>query len=76
MTNVAKRNKLSSKEHNGDYISEDLIKLNMSYGLDAINITTEFGLIETQTYLDHMRYEKNLFDRYWELYYKSKKWVK
>jgi len=76
MINVAKRNKLRSKEHNGDYISEDLIKLKMSYGLDAINIAPEFGLIETQTYLDHIKCEKNLFQRYWELCYQSKKWVK
>ncbi len=73
MINVAKRNNLSSKEHNGDYISEDLIKLKMSYGLDAINIAPEFGLIETQTYLDHLKYEENLFQRYWELCYQSKK---
>ena len=76
MINVAKRNKLSSKEHNGDYISEDLIKLKMSYGLDAINIAPEFGLIETQTYLDHLKYEKNLFQRYCDLCYQSKKRVK
>ena len=48
----------------------------MSYGLDAINIAPEFGLIETQTYLDRIKCEKNLFDRYWELCYKSEKWVK
>ena len=36
MMNVAKRNKLSSKEHNGDYISEDLFKLKISYALTPL----------------------------------------
>ena len=50
MVAVAKQNNLKSKEHNGDYISEELIKLKMDSGLDSINIAPEFGLIETDTY--------------------------
>ena len=76
MVNVAKKNNLKSKEHNGDYIPEKLIKLKMSKGLDSINIAPEFGLIETQTYLNKINNQKELFDRYWEICYQSKKWVK
>ena len=76
MVNVAKKNNLKSKEHNGDYIPEKLIKLKMSKGLDSINIAPEFGLIETQTYLNKINNQKKLFERYWEICYQSKKWVK
>ena len=76
MINVAKKNNLKSKEHNGDYIPEKLIKLKMSKGLDSINIAPEFGLIETQTYLNEINNQKELFERYWEICYQSKKWVK
>jgi hypothetical protein len=48
----------------------------MSKGLDSINIAPEFGLIETQTYLNEINNQKELFERYWEICYQSKKWVK
>ena len=73
MVAIAKKNNLKSKEHNGDYITEKLIRLKMSYGLDGINIAPEFGLIETQTYLDNMKHRGDLFNRYWELCYNRKK---
>ena len=72
MINVAKHWGLISKEHNGDYIPSDLIKEKMSLGLDSINIAPEFGLIETQTYLDN-----NIdINKFWEICYKSKRWEK
>tara|TARA_B100001559_G_scaffold104336_1_gene87837 strand:- start:660 stop:1631 length:972 start_codon:yes stop_codon:yes gene_type:complete len=76
MVNVAKKNNLKSKEHNGDYIPEELIGLKMRNGLNSINIAPEFGLIETQTYLNQIKNRKQLFDRYWEICYNSKKWEK
>ena len=76
MVNVAKKNNLKSKEHNGDYIPEELIGLKMRNGLNSINIAPEFGFIETQTYLNQIKNRKQLFDRYWEICYNSKKWEK
>ena len=72
MINVAKHWKLISKEHNGDYIPAELIKEKMALGLDSINIAPEFGLIETQTYLDN----GIDIDRFWEICYESKRWEK
>ena len=54
MINIQKNNVLS-KEHNGDYMPEKLINEKMSLGLDSINIAPEFGLIETETYLDKIK---------------------
>jgi len=72
MVKVAKSWNLLSKEHNGDYIPVRLIKEKMSLGLDSINIAPEFGLIETQTYINN---GINL-DKFWKICYDSKRWEK
>jgi len=75
MIKVAKRHGLISKEHNGDYIPVEIIKEKFDLGLDAINIAPEFGLIETLTYLGEIK-DKKIFDRFWQICYDSKRWVK
>ena len=42
MIAVARKYKLISKEHNGDYIPVEVIKEKFSLGLDCINIAPEF----------------------------------
>ena len=75
MINVCKHHNLLSKEHNGDYIPIGVIKQKFELGLDSINIAPEFGLIETQTYLDNITDEETLFE-FWNICYKSNKWIK
>jgi hypothetical protein len=75
MIKVCKQNNLLSKEHNGDYIPVSVIKEKFNLGLDSINIAPEFGLIETQTYLDFIK-DDIIFNEYWKMCYDSKKWVK
>jgi hypothetical protein len=75
MIAVARKYKLISKEHNGDYIPVATIKEKFNLGLDCINIAPEFGLIETQTYLEEIK-NGSLLDRFWQICYDSKKWVK
>jgi fructose/tagatose bisphosphate aldolase len=75
MIAVAKKHNLLSKEHNGDYIPVSVIKEKFDLGLDAINIAPEFGLIETQTYLDNIK-EDSILDKFFNICYESKKWVK
>jgi hypothetical protein len=76
MLAVAKKHGLVSKEHNGDYIPAATIHEKFNLGLDSINIAPEFGLIETQTYLDYLGKDSSLFDEFWQICYKSNKWVK
>ena len=74
---VSKYNYLS-KEHNGDYIDVLLIKKKFANGLNAINIAPEFGLIETNCYLNLIKTDKNLLNTFYEICYQSgfwKKWV-
>jgi fructose/tagatose bisphosphate aldolase len=75
MVSVVKKYNLLSKEHNGDYIPVSTIREKFALGLDSINIAPEFGLIETQTYLDEIK-DPNLFQSFWKICYESKKWEK
>jgi len=76
MIDIGKKYNLLTKEHNGDYIPVDTINGKFKLGLDAINIAPEFGLIETQTYLDQMEENSDVFNQFYQLCYDSKRWVK
>jgi len=75
MIAVAKSSNLLTKEHNGDYIPVSIVHEKFNLGLDAINIAPEFGLIETQTYLDFIT-DKQFINDFWKICYDSKKWTK
>jgi len=64
-----------SKEHNGDYLPNAVIKSKFDNGLTAINIAPEFGQLETKVYVEECRRLK-LFDIFYDICYKSGKWVK
>ena len=72
MINVARDYNLLSKEHNGDYMPVDLINEKMELGLDSINIAPEFGLVETQCYIDN----GIDLEKFWKICYNSKRWEK
>jgi len=76
MIEVCNEYDLLSKEHNGDYISEDLIAKKFSEGLYAINIAPEFGRIETQTVIDMIGTDSEDFNLFFRLCKESMKWVK
>lgn len=75
MISICKYHNLISKEHNGDYIPVSTIKEKFDLGLDSINIAPEFGLIETLTYINEIK-DNELFEKYFQICYNSKKWVK
>jgi hypothetical protein len=80
MLKVLKPYGLLSKEHNGDYLGGPLVQAKMKAGLDAINIGPEFGLVETQTYLDAIKESSTQPDffltLFWQLCYDSKRWTR
>jgi hypothetical protein len=77
MIKVVDKFGLISKEHNGDYLSNELVKSKFGNGLDCINIAPEFGQIETKVILEEIKtnYPK-LFDEFYNICYESKRWVK
>ena len=70
---VCKYWNLMSKEHNGDYLSNQEIKDKFNIGLDAINIAPEFGQLETLCYLENIG---DNFEKFYQLCYESKRWEK
>jgi len=63
-----------SKEHNGDYIDNLVIKEKFYIGLDAINIAPEFGCMQTEALLQNI--DENEFEFYYNLCLKSNTWKK
>ena len=70
---VCKYWKVLSKEHNGDYLSNEEMKDKFNVGLDSINIAPEFGQLETLCYLEHMGDD---IEDYYQICYDSKRWEK
>ena len=73
MIGICKKFGKRSKEHNGDYLSNNEYKERFDMGLDSINIAPEFGQLETLCYLDEM---SNDIEDYYQICYKSKRWEK
>ena len=61
-----------SKEHNGDYLTNEDIKVRFESGLHSLNIAPEFGQLETLCYLEHM----DDIEDYYKICYDSKRWEK
>lgn len=76
MIQVCKKNSLLSKEHNGDYLTTDLIHEKFALGLDSINIAPEFGQIETSIVLDLLRDKPESIDLFYKLCWESGRWKK
>jgi len=74
MIQICKKYNKLTKEHNGDYITQDCKNRKFNFGLDCINIAPEFGLIETKTIMQYINeYE---FETFFNICYTSKKWEK
>lgn len=61
-----------TKEHNGDYLNYDELKLRFDTGLTSLNIGPEIAQIETLTYLEYMDNEQ--IDDFYKICLDSKKW--
>ena len=74
MVKVCNKYGVLSKEHNGDYLTSEEIKIRFDNGLSAINIAPEFGVFETDILLEYMTEEQK--ETFYNICYKSNKWVK
>jgi len=73
MIAVCKKFGKKSKEHNGDYLSNNEYKARFDLGLDAINIAPELGQLETLCYLDEMGDD---IEDFYQICYHSNRWRK
>jgi len=77
MVEVCNKFNLLSKEHNGDYLPIEEMKIRFDLGLSAINIAPELGQLETDIYLDMlMNLPELFFDELYKICFKSKRWRK
>lgn len=74
MINICNKFGLLSKEHNGDYLDIEDIKIRFELGLSAINIAPEFGVFETNILLENMTEEQK--DTFFNICHESNKWKK
>lgn len=78
MIALGKKYNIMTKEHNGDWLTDENIKDKFDEGLSALNIAPEFGMIETKQILfDIYDYIKPYIqERFYQLCLESGKWKK
>jgi len=80
MVDVARSFGKISKEHNGDYLENKLVKEKFDIGLDSINIAPEFGQIQTKVYIQKIEEQcPDAMEDFFNICLESgrwKKWVK
>jgi len=79
MIKLSQEFNILTKEHNGDWISDNEIKDKFNHGLSALNIAPEFGMIETKVILqeiDNLANSEEYFETFFKVCYESKNWVK
>ncbi len=52
LSNITHKYGTGLKEHNGDYLCNEILLEHPVIGLDAMNVAPEFGLVETEALLD------------------------
>lgn len=78
MKKIAENNGILLKEHNCDYLNLEQIKLRKLYGISAINIAPELGVIQTNL-IYNLGMQLNLkkeISNFIKLVLRKKKWVK
>ena len=75
---ICNRAGVNIKVHNGDYLSEEAIRLHPKLGIHAANVAPEFAVTETRTLLRLLEEHSlnKLRERFLELSYNSGRWKK
>jgi fructose/tagatose bisphosphate aldolase len=76
MVELVNKYNFISKEHNGDWVSVNIIKQKMELGLECINIAPEFGMIESRVILNNIKNNSEHYNKIHDLCLKSEKWKK
>lgn len=57
---ITAANAMELKEHNGDYLPDDILLMHPALGVGSSNVAPEYGVMETRAYLELARLEKKL----------------
>jgi D-tagatose-1,6-bisphosphate aldolase subunit GatZ/KbaZ len=76
MLSIAKKYGLEAKEHNGDWVAQDLVIKKEKLGLHFINIAPELGEIETKVILEHLQQNPSDVESFYQICFESGRWKK
>lgn len=76
MLSIAAKYGLTAKEHNGDWVSHDILEKKKKLGLEHINIAPEFGELETKVLLKYFSRFPADKEVYYQLCLESGRWKK
>jgi hypothetical protein len=74
MVDICKRFDKKTKEHNGDYLTNEELEIRFDNGVDSLNIGPEIAQIQTLTYLEHMN--EIQINEFYQICFDSKQWEK
>ena len=76
--NFLRKNKIFTKIHNVDYLSDRHLSFLKMCKVGAINVAPEFGVVETRSFIKILKDNNldELLKNFLDLSYKSKKWKK
>jgi hypothetical protein len=76
MIKIVSKFNIKSKEHNGDFMSDEIMQDRFKNKLSAINIAPELGILETKIILENIPENSKEFNDIYNICYKSNKWKK
>ena len=62
LAKITADNAIELKEHNSDYLPDDIMLMHPALGIGSSNVAPEFGVAETRAYLQLARLEKKLYE--------------
>ncbi|MCL2751816.1 MAG: class II D-tagatose-bisphosphate aldolase, non-catalytic subunit [Firmicutes bacterium] len=58
LSGIARKHGMGLKQHNGDYLENAMLLEHPAIGLSASNVAPEFGVVETEAYLELLKIEE------------------
>ena len=60
LSSIANKYNVAVKEHNGDYLADEILISHLASGIGAVNVAPEYGTAETLAYLELCKVEDKL----------------
>ena len=75
---MCNRQNIYLKQHNTDYLSDEVLAWHPKLGIHSANVAPEFGVAETLAFIEILQKHKfsDLIEKFVKLSYESKKWRK
>ncbi len=76
--NICNQFDICMKEHNADYLSDEILSWHPRLGIHAANVAPEFGVVETKAFLEILENNNlnEIAEEFLQLSFESEKWKK